>query len=103
VEFGGLDAPLSDAPIQFLKRRVRRAFPGITWKGESAWRGHRPSTLDSLPFVGASPKLSQIYFAFGAQHIGLTSGPKTGRLIADLIGGRRPNIDLTPFRVGRFD
>ena len=103
VEFGGLDAPLSDAPVEFLRRRVRRAFPGITWKGESAWRGHRPSTLDSLPFVGASPKLSQIYFAFGAQHIGLTSGPKTGRLIADLIGRRRPNIDLSPFRVGRFD
>jgi D-amino-acid dehydrogenase len=42
-------------------------------------------------------------FAFGAQHVGLTAGPKTGRWIADLVSGRAPNVDLAPFRVGRFD
>ena len=103
VEYGGLEAPPSKEPGDYLKRRVRRLFPDLTWKAESVWQGHRPSTADSLPFIGASPKLPQVYFAFGSQHIGLTSGPKTGRLIADLIGGRRPNIDLEPFRVGRFD
>ena len=40
---------------------------------------------------------------FGAQHIGLTSGPKTGRLIANLIDGQHPNIDLSPFATNRFD
>jgi hypothetical protein len=61
------------------------------------------STVDSVPFIGPSPKAPQIHFAFGAQHIGLTTGPKTGRLIADMIGNRTSNIDLSPFRVGRFD
>lgn len=103
VEFGGLEAGPSEAPIRHARARARLVYPDLEWNGEERWLGHRPSTVDSLPFIGPSPKAPHIHFAFGAQHIGLTSGPKTGRLIADLIGGRRPNIDLTPFRVGRFD
>ncbi len=103
VEFGGLDAGPSEAPFRIVKTRIRQLYPTIEWNGEARWLGHRPSTVDSLPFIGASPKAPSIHFAFGAQHIGLTSGPKTGRLIADMIGGRTPNIDMGPFRVGRFD
>ena len=43
-----------------------------------------------------------MHAAFGHQHIGLTAGPKTGRLIADMIAGRRPNIDLAPYDANRF-
>lgn len=103
VEFGGLDAPPSEAPYQLVKARIRDIYPKLEWDGEARWMGHRPSTVDSLPFIGPSPKAPNIHFAFGAQHIGLTSGPKTGRLIADMIGGRTPNIDMAPFAVGRFD
>ncbi len=103
VEYGGLGKPPATAPLDYLKQGARRVLPDLTWDGEEIWDGHRPTTVDSLPFIGPSPKTPQVFFAYGAQHIGLTSGPKTGRLIADLIGGRRPNIDLAPFRVGRFD
>lgn len=103
VEFGGLEAPPSDQPFEIVKTRMRQLYPDLTWASEETWMGHRPSTVDSLPFIGPSPNAPQIHFAFGAQHIGLTSGPKTGRLIADMISKRRPNIDMTPFRVGRFD
>jgi D-amino-acid dehydrogenase len=47
-------------------------------------------------------KQKNVYYAFGHGHLGLCGGAPTGRLIADLIGGRRPAIDLTPFRVNRF-
>ncbi|MEO1491971.1 MAG: FAD-binding oxidoreductase [Pseudomonadota bacterium] len=103
VEFGGLDAGPSEAPFRIAKTRIKHLYPNLEWAGEERWLGHRPSTIDSVPFIGPSPKAPQIHFAFGAQHVGLTSGPKTGRLIADMIGGRTPNIDMTPFRVGRFD
>jgi D-amino-acid dehydrogenase len=103
VEFGGLDAPMSEAPFRVARERIRRVYPDLEWDGEDRWMGHRPSTVDSLPLIGPSPKAPAIQFAFGAQHIGLTSGPRTGRLIADLIAGRTPNIDMKPFRVGRFD
>jgi len=103
VEFGGLEAGPSEAPHRLVKARMRDLYPDLEWEDESRWLGHRPSTVDSLPFIGPSPKAPAVHFAFGAQHIGLTSGPKTGRLIADMIAGRAPNIDLAPFRVGRFD
>ena len=103
VEFGGLEAGPSEAPFRIVQTRIRELYPNLTWEGEERWLGHRPPTIDSVPFIGPSPKAPQIHFAFGAQHIGLTTGPKTGRLIADMIGGRTPNIDMTPFRVGRFD
>ncbi|MEM9061447.1 MAG: FAD-dependent oxidoreductase [Pseudomonadota bacterium] len=103
VEFGGLDAAPSEAPFRIVHERVRQLYPDLEWDGEERWLGHRPSTVDSVPFIGPSPKADGVYFAFGAQHIGLTTGPKTGRIIADLIGGRTPNTDLEPFRVGRFD
>jgi len=103
VEFGGLDAPPSSPPLDLFRRALRRVYPGIEWNEEETWMGHRPSTTDSLPLIGESSLAKGIYFAFGAQHIGLTSGPKTGRLISDMIGQRRPNIDLTPFATNRFD
>ena len=103
VELGGLKAPPSTAPLDLFRRSLKRVYPQIEWTEESTWMGHRPSTTDSLPFIGESTKSDGVFFAFGAQHIGLTSGPKTGRLIADMIGGRRPNIDLAPFATDRFD
>lgn len=103
VEFGGLKAAPSEKPIALFRRALDLVYPGMEWQAEDTWMGHRPSTADSLPLIGESTKARGIYFAFGAQHIGLTSGPKTGRLIADMIGGRRTNLDLSPFRTDRFD
>ncbi len=103
VEFGGLEAGPSEKPFNVVKARIKQLYPDLEWSTEERWLGHRPSTVDSVPFIGPSPTARNIHFAFGAQHIGLTTGPKTGRLIADIIGNRTPNIDLSPFRVGRFD
>ncbi len=64
--------------------------------------GHRPALPDSLPVIGRSPRFATVFYAFGHQHVGMTGGPKTGRLIADMIAGRAPNIDVSPFRVDRF-
>jgi D-amino-acid dehydrogenase len=103
VELGGLHPRLSEKPFRVFAARLRQLYPDLEWEGEERWLGHRPSTVDSLPFIGPSPSAPQVHFAFGAQHVGLTSGPRTGRLIADLVAGRTPNIDIAPFRVGRFD
>ncbi|SNR52237.1 NAD(P)/FAD-dependent oxidoreductase [Puniceibacterium sediminis] len=101
VEFGGLDAPPSRAPFELLRRHVKRAFPGLTHGEEVEWMGHRPATTDSLPLIG-QVRETGIYAAFGHQHIGLTAGPKTGRLLAGLMTGQPSNTDLTPYQPGRF-
>ena len=102
VEFAGLEAPPNYAMAKRLLKHARLMFPGVRTEAYEEWMGHRPSLPDSLPVIGRSPHFDNVYFAFGHQHIGMTGGPKTGRLIADLIAGRKPNEDLTPFRVDRF-
>ena len=102
VEFGGLDAPPSRAPFALLKRNIEAAIPGIAWKETVEWMGHRPSIADSIPVIGEAPDVGGAFLAFGHDHVGLTGGPKTGRLIAQLVSGRSPNLDLAPYSPKRF-
>ncbi|MFT5390386.1 MAG: D-amino-acid dehydrogenase [Gammaproteobacteria bacterium] len=102
VEFGGLTAPPSEGPYRLLTAQVKVAFPNIDWQSEKRWQGHRPATTDSIPVVGPLRDIAGVHMAFGHQHVGLTGGPKTGRIVADVIAGRRPNIDLSPYRAERF-
>lgn len=102
VELGGLDAPPSRAPFDLLRKAARAAMPGLTWARETEWMGHRPAPADSIPVIGAVPGLAGAYTAFGHHHIGLTSGPKTGRLLAQMISGRQPNLDLGVYSPARF-
>lgn len=101
VEFGGIRLGPSKAPIRLLRHRVTEAFPNLTYESTEEWLGFRPSTPDSLPLIGEIGQ-SGIFTAFGHQHIGLTAGPKTGRLIADIIDKRSPNIDMSPYDPGRY-
>ena len=102
VEFGGLDAPASKAPLKLLEKNIKAAIPGLTWKRTVEWMGHRPSVADSLPLIGEVSGAKGAFLGFGHDHVGLTAGPKTGRLLAQLIGNRKPNIDLGPFSPARY-
>jgi D-amino-acid dehydrogenase len=102
VEFGGLDAPASEGPIKLLRRQVAQYFPQLEYSGTEEWMGHRPATSDSLPVIGELGQTG-VFAGFGHHHIGLTGGPKTGRLIADLIMQGGSNIDLSPFDPKRFN
>ncbi|MCF2872004.1 FAD-dependent oxidoreductase [Octadecabacter sp. G9-8] len=97
IEFGGLETDASRAPLEMLRRQVAQILPDMTCDDVVEWMGHRLAPADSLPLIGANDKSGKSYSAFGHQHVGLTGGPKTGRIIADLIGGRKPNIDLGAF------
>jgi D-amino-acid dehydrogenase len=101
VEFGGLKAGPSRAPLALLRRQARAAFPHLAAKSEIEWLGHRPAPSDSLPLIGQIGQ-SRVFTAFGHHHIGLTGGPKTGRLVAGMITGQPANIDLTAYHPQRF-
>jgi len=68
----------------------------------SVWMGHRPSLPDSLPALGRSQGSPDVIYAFGHGHVGMTSAPMTGKVVADLVAGRQPSIDIAPFAPGRF-
>lgn len=102
VELGGLDAPPNYKRADVLLPGGARLFPGLEHGKVEKWMGHRPSLPDSLPVVGRSPRFPNAYFAFGHGHVGLTAAPSTGEIIADLVDGRQPYMDISPFASTRF-
>ena len=102
VEFGGLTAGPSKAPLALLRRQVAAAYPDLAHAGEEEWLGHRPAPVDSLPLIGEIGQTG-VHCAFGHHHIGLTGGPKTGRMLAQQLVGQPPNIDMAPYSPNRFD
>ena len=64
--------------------------------------GHRPSLPDSLSVIGRSPRFANAFFAFGHGHVGLTAAAPTGEIIADLVAGQEPFMDIAPFSADRF-
>ena len=85
-----------------LRQQAERWFPGLNTAGYTRWMGFRPSMPDSLPVIGRSPRFANVVFAFGHGHLGMVLGPRTGELVAALMAGRDPGIDMTPYRVDRF-
>ncbi|MDA0378842.1 MAG: FAD-dependent oxidoreductase, partial [Bacteroidetes bacterium] len=67
------------------------------------WAGLRPASPDGLPYIGALPGMDNVWVASGHGMLGVTMAPITARLLADLMGGKTPSFDPTPFRVDRFD
>lgn len=101
VEFGGLQAPPSEAPFALLRRQVKAHFPELTYTHTTEWMGHRPAPADSIPIIGVSPRLKNVYLGYGHHHVGLTGGPKTGRWLAQMITGQAPNADLSAYAPAR--
>lgn len=102
VEFGGLEASASKEPFELLRRNIKAAMPDLTWKREVEWMGHRPAPSDSIPLIGPAPDTKGVWLGVGHHHIGLTGGAKTGRLIAQMITGKKTNLDLSPYSAVRF-
>jgi glycine/D-amino acid oxidase-like deaminating enzyme len=102
VELAGLDAAPDWRRAEVLYENAGRWFPGLDRQDETRWMGYRPSMPDSVPVIGPSPRHGNAFFAFGHGHCGLSLAARTGDLIAALIAGRDPGIDLAPYRVDRF-
>jgi glycine/D-amino acid oxidase-like deaminating enzyme len=101
VELGGLTAPASPHRIAKLIEGARRIFPELG-EPDRQWMGFRPSMPDSRPVIGPSRAGSEIIHAYGHGHIGLTLAPITARLVAALVAGREPELDISPYLPGRF-
>ncbi len=102
VELGGLEAPPTPARHASLVAVSQRLLPGLDTTRQSRWMGFRPSMPDSLPVLGRAPHCPNAFFAFGHGHIGITAGAITGRLVAQEVAGEATDLDLAPFKAGRF-
>lgn len=102
AEFAGLDAPPNFDRIRRMLPYAEQALPGLKYEVTREWLGFRPSTPDSVPVIGRSPDHGNVFHGFGHSHIGLTLAARTGELLADLIAGRDPGIDMAPYGIARF-
>jgi D-amino-acid dehydrogenase len=102
AEFAGLDAPPNYRRSDALLTLGKRFIPGIDDTGAAKWMGHRPATPDSLPVIGASPRMPSVVYAFGHGHLGLTQSATTAALVADVLAGRTPRVPLGPYSIARF-
>jgi D-amino-acid dehydrogenase len=102
VEFAARDA--APTPVQFarLLPKARELFPLGERVDEETWLGSRPCFPDSRPVIGRAPGLNGLWLAIGHAHWGLTLGPATGRMIAEMITGTTPFCDPAPYRAERF-
>jgi D-amino-acid dehydrogenase len=101
VELGGLTASPSPHRVAKLVQGAQAIFPDLG-APDREWMGFRPSMPDSLPVIGPSAGGADVIHAYGHGHIGLTLAPITARLVAALVAGRAPDLDLTPYLPGRF-
>jgi D-amino-acid dehydrogenase len=102
VELAKIDAPPNYARARNLLHIGGAIFPDLRTDGYTQWMGNRPCFPDSLPVLGPVPGLPNAFVAFGHGHQGLLGASQTGKVIAELIGGRPASIDLAPFRIDRF-
>lgn len=103
AEFARRDS--GSTPVQLDRAEVsaREMFPGLGRRLEAEpWRGARPCTVDMKPIIGRAPRHSSMWFAFGHAHHGMTLGPATGRLLAELMAGEAGFVDAAPFSPERF-
>jgi D-amino-acid dehydrogenase len=103
VELGGLALPPNHARTRALHGKAQRLLRDLpAFDSGTVWMGHRPSIPDSLPVIGFARGGQEVVYAFGHGHYGLTQSAATARLVADLVAGRAPAIDLAAFSPQRF-
>ncbi|WP_066015461.1 NAD(P)/FAD-dependent oxidoreductase [Endozoicomonas atrinae] len=101
IELSARDAPPVSKQLYQASHNARDVFSLGNPVGE-VWVGSRPSMPDGLPVIGEAPRHPGLWFAFGHGHAGVGMGAITGRLIAELISGGKPVIDVSPFSPARF-
>jgi D-amino-acid dehydrogenase len=102
VEMAGLDAPPDYRRSKVTVRRAKEALPNLTCENFTEWMGHRPALPDTIPVMSASRKTKGLFYATGHGHLGLTYAATNARLMADLMTGAKPPIDMRPYRINRF-
>ncbi len=109
VEYAGLNKSANMKRADMLFKNAQHILTELpeynpdAAKPSQKWMGHRPSMPDSLPVICQAPKHENIYLALGHQHLGLTQGAITGKIIGQLISKKETEIDIRPFSITRFN
>jgi glycine/D-amino acid oxidase-like deaminating enzyme len=100
------DAEGAEVDHEILSRMLARAIEYLPALGKLSatrvWTGHRAATPDKLPLIGPGIEHERIWLASGHEGLGITTSLGTGRLVADLLLGRKTDIPAEPYAPSRF-
>ena len=102
AEFARVDDPPSPAHLERLEPFAKEMFPLGARKDAGPWLGRRPCLPDMRPVIGPFPGKPGLWLDFAHHHLGLTLGPISGRLLAEMMTGELTVVDPAPFRAERF-
>ncbi len=103
LTLSGFDRRVEERRMETIRRLAQLyAGPSLAIEKPAVWTGFRPASADGLPIIGPIPGAPRFSVATGHGMLGVTQAPVTGRLMADLLAGRSPILDPTPFAPGRF-
>ena len=105
MEIAGHDDRVRPERVEQIIAGALAFMPELTladFAGVKPWFGYRPVSPDGLPYVGRFNRLANLTAACGHAMLGVTLAPGTGRLVAEIITGRKPAVDLTLLNPDRF-
>jgi D-amino-acid dehydrogenase len=105
MEIGKVNDQINLNRVKGIVESVPQYFTNIQLSmpdKQDIWYGFRPCTPDGLPYIGVSQKNNNLFIAGGHAMSGVSLGPATGRIIADLAGGKEPSVKIDAFAPGRF-
>lgn len=103
MEYAGFSPEVTSAGVAHIFSSTMALCPGLVRaKVRRSWAGLRPVTPDGLPIIGEEPDLSGLWYATGHGRNGILLAGITGRIIAQLLNGERPDHDMAPFAPERF-
>ena len=105
MEVGGLDLSINPARVRGIIKSVHAYFPKFSeqdFEGIKPWAGLRPVSPDGIPYLGKSGNFANLTIASGHAMMGLSLGPVSGRLVADLLAGDPPFRPIDAMDAGRF-
>ncbi|KQB51462.1 amino acid dehydrogenase [Pseudomonas endophytica] len=103
IEFADSDDPINEIQLRRCEERAQRLYPLGPRVDAAPWLGRRPCLPDMCPVIGPASRHKGLWFNFGHAHHGLTLGPVSGRLLAEMMTGQQPFTDPTPYSAERFN
>jgi len=105
MEMSGLNESISPRRVQGIKRSFLRYFPDFReedFDGVTPWAGLRPCSPDGMPYLGRTSRYDNLVIATGHAMMGISFGPVTGDVVAELVSGETPSQDLQLLSPDRF-
>ncbi len=105
MEIAGLNEDINPVRVRGIVKAMSQYYPAFEerhFAGVQPWRGLRPVSPDGLPYLGRTSRLQNVVVATGHAMMGLSLGPVSGRLVAEILSGEKTSIDIQQLNPDRY-